>query len=173
MTQLAARAGAVLHNIARTRATSLKNVDLKFALDMRYNPVLGDYKRLREARRESDKLGSCPNPATHAGRNQQGNNPSKGGRCLINCIRDAKFRLHNTVVAVLTKRIKGKCLAAEPKEALVHQTQRKRADIEVRSDSDVNKPFYVDVTIVQQESDGQAAKRLNFKSPTTSSAARI
>ena len=32
MTQLAARAGAVLHNIARTRTTSLKNVDLKFAL---------------------------------------------------------------------------------------------------------------------------------------------
>ena len=78
MTQLAARAGAVLHNIARTRATSLKNVDLKFALDMRYNPVLGDYRRLREARRETDKMDSCPNPATHAGRNQQGNNPSKG-----------------------------------------------------------------------------------------------
>ena len=163
MTQLAARAGAVLHNIARTRATSLKNVDLKFALDMRYNPVLGDYRRLREARRETDKLGSCPNPATHAGRNQQSNNSSKGGRCLINCLRDAKFRLHNAVVAVLAKRIKGKGLAAEPKEALVHQTLRKRADIEVRPDSDVNKPFYVDVTIVQQESNGQVAPRLRLK----------
>lgn len=41
MTQLAARAGAVLHNIARIKPTSLKNVDFKFALDMRYNPVLG------------------------------------------------------------------------------------------------------------------------------------
>ena len=103
MTQLAARAGAVLHNIARTKSTYLKNVDFKFALDMRYNLVLGDYRRLREVRRESDKMGSCPNPATHAGRNQQGNNPSKGGRCLINCIRDAKIRLHNVVVAVLSK----------------------------------------------------------------------
>ena len=40
MTQLAARAGAVLHNIARTKSTYLKNVDFKFALDMRYNPVV-------------------------------------------------------------------------------------------------------------------------------------
>ena len=38
MTQLAARAGAVLHNIARVKSTKLKNVDFKFALDMRYNP---------------------------------------------------------------------------------------------------------------------------------------
>ena len=116
MTQLAARAGAVLHNIARIKSTYMKNVDFKFALDMRYNLVLGSYRRLREVRKESDKLGSCPNPATHAGRNQQGNNPSKGGRCLINCIRDAKIRLHNVAVAVLSKRIQGRGLAAEPRE---------------------------------------------------------
>ena len=60
------------------------------------------------------------------------------GRCLINCIRDAKIRLHNVAVAVLSKRIQGKGFAAEPREHLVHQTQRKRADIEVRSDSEVN-----------------------------------
>ena len=163
MTQLVARAGAVLHNIARIKPTHMNNVDFKFALDMRYNLVLGDYRRLREARRESDKMGSCPNPVTHAGRNQRGNNPSKGGRCLINCIRDAKIRLHNVVVAVLSKRIKGKGFAAEPREHLVHQTQRKRADIEVRADSEVNKPFYVDVTIVQQESDGKRAPRVKLQ----------
>ena len=163
MTQLTARAGAVLHNIARIKPTYLKNVDFKFALDMRYNLVLGSYRRLREVRKESDKLGSCPNPATHAGRNQQGNNPSKGGRCLINCIRDAKIRLHNVAVAVLSKRIQGRGLAAEPRERLVHQTQRKRADIEVRMDSEVNKPFYVDVTIVQQESDGKWAPRVKLQ----------
>jgi len=163
MTQLAARAGAVLHNIARIKPTLLKNVDFKFALDMRYNLVLGSYQRLREVRRESDKLGSCPKPATHAGRSRQGNNPSKGGRCLINCIRDAKIRLHNVAVAVLSKRIQGKGFAAEPREHLVHQTQRKRADIEVRADSEVNKPFYVDVTIVQQESDGKWAPRVKLQ----------
>ena len=108
-------------------------------------------------------MGSCPNPATHAGRNQQGNNPSKGGRCLINCIRDAKIRLHNVAVAVLSKRIQGKGFAAAPREHLVHQTQRKRADIEVRADSEVNKPFYVDVTIVQQESDGKWAPRVKLQ----------
>ena len=48
MTQLAARAGAVLHNIARIKPTYLNNVDFKFALDMRYNLVLGSYQRLRE-----------------------------------------------------------------------------------------------------------------------------
>ena len=45
----------------------------------------------------------------------------------------------------------------------MHQTQRKRADIEVRSDSEVNKPFYVDVTIVQQESDGKWAPRVKLQ----------
>ena len=90
MTQLAARAGAVLHNIANTKATSMNNDVFKFALDMRYNPVLGDYRRLRVARKELDKMGSCPNLAAHSGRNSQGNNPSKGGRCLINCIRGGK-----------------------------------------------------------------------------------
>ena len=45
----------------------------------------------------------------------------------------------------------------------MHQTQRKRADIEVRADSDVNKPFYVDVTIVQQESDGKRAPRVKLQ----------
>ena len=61
------------------------------------------------------------------------------------------------------KRIQGKGFAAEPREHLVHQTQRKRADIEVRSDSEVNKPFYVDVTIVQQESDGKWAPRVKLQ----------
>ena len=108
-------------------------------------------------------MGSCPNPATHAGRSRQGNNPSKGGRCLINCIRDAKIRLHNVAVAVLSKRIQGKGFAAAPREHLVHQTQRKRADIEVRPNTDANKPFYVDVTIVQQWSDGIRAVRRKLK----------
>ena len=104
---------------------------------MRYNPVLGSDRRLREFRSESDKLVSCPNPAIHAGdRNQRGNNPSKGGRCLINCIRDAKIHLHNAAVAILSKRIQGKGFAAAPREHLVHQTQRKRSNIEVQAGSD-------------------------------------
>ena len=49
------------------------------------------------------------------------------------------------------------------RERLLHQTLRKRAVIEVRSDSDVNQPFYVDVTIVQQESDGRWAPRVKLQ----------
>ena len=131
---------------------------------MRYNSVLGSYRRLREFRNESDKLGTCPHSAIHAGdRNRRGNNSSKGGRCLINCIGDAKLRLHNAAVAVLSRRIHGKGFVAAARERLLHQTLRKRADIEVRADSDVNQPFYVDVTIVQQESDGRWAPHVKLQ----------
>ena len=57
----------------------MNNIDFKFALDMRYNSVLGSYRRLREFRNEADKLGTCPHSAIHAGdRNRRGNNSSKG-----------------------------------------------------------------------------------------------
>ena len=79
--------------------------------------------------------------------------------CLINCIGGAKIRLHNKAVAVLTNRIKGKGFTAEPGGFLVHQTVHKQADIEVRKYSDVSNPLYVDVLIVQQESDGASAPR--------------
>ena len=45
----------------------------------------------------------------------------------------------------------------------MHQTVLKQADIEVRKYSYVTNPFYVDVTIVQQESDGAFALRLKLK----------
>ena len=142
---------------------------------MRYNSVLGSYRRLREFRNEADKLGTCPNSAIHAGdRNRRGVNPSKGGRCLINCIRDAKLRLHNVAVAVLSKRIHGKGFVAAAMERLLHQTLRKRADIEVRSDSDVNQPFYVDVTIVHNKNlMGVGRRASSSKSLTRSPAAQI
>jgi len=45
----------------------------------------------------------------------------------------------------------------------MHQTVRKQAEIEARADSDINKPFYADVTIVQQGSDGTWAPRLQLQ----------
>ena len=45
----------------------------------------------------------------------------------------------------------------------MHQTVLKQADIEIRKYSYVTNPFYVDVTIVQQESDGAFALRLKLK----------
>jgi hypothetical protein len=160
MTSLAARAGAALHNIVTPYTQSLKiNRVLKFAMDMRYNLVLGDYRRLRVFTNATDKLGSCPNESGHSGRNPQCHNPSKGGRCLINCIGGSKIYIHNAVVATLAKRINGKGFEAKPGEAIIHETVRKQADITVRPMSDIGEPFYVDVTVIQQQSNLKSAPR--------------
>ena len=162
MTSLAARAGAVLHNIAR-QGTHLKNNRVhKFALDMRYNLVLGDYRRVREFMNETDKIGSCPNESKHSGRNARSHNPSKGGRCLINCIGGSKIWMHNAVVSALAKRINGKGFVATAQESTIHQTVRKQADITVIRQTDVSKPLYVDVTVVQQESNLKSAPKIKL-----------
>ena len=46
----------------------------------------GHYRRLRIERGETDNMEMCPNPANHAESNFRGNNPSKSGSWLINCI---------------------------------------------------------------------------------------
>ena len=97
----------------------------KCALDMRYNLVLGDYRRVRGFMNETDKIGSCPNESKHSGRNARSHNPSKGGRCLINCMGGSKIWMHNAVVAALAKRINGKGFVATPQESTIHQTIRK------------------------------------------------
>ena len=73
-----------------------------------------------------------------------------------------KNRLHNAVVATLTKRINGKGFTAESGKRLLHQTVRKQTDIELRKHSDVSKSIYVDVTIVQQVSDLKLAPRVKL-----------
>ena len=58
MTSLAARAGAALHNIVTPYTQSLKiNRVHKFAMDMRYNLVLGDYRRLRRFHKGARQIG--------------------------------------------------------------------------------------------------------------------
>ena len=105
-------------------------------------------------------MGSCPNESGHSGRSVQSHNPSKGGRCLINWIGGSKIYLHNAVVATLAKRINGRGFDAKPGEAIIHQTVREQADITVRPMSDIGKHFYVDVTVIQQESNLKSAPRL-------------
>ena len=51
---------------------------------------------------------------------------------------------------------------AKPEEAIIHETVRKQADITVRPMSDIGEPFYVDVTVVQQESNLKSAPRLKL-----------
>ena len=109
---------------------------------------------------ETDKIGSCPNESKHSGRNARSHNPSKGGRCLINCIGGSKIWMHNAVVSALAKRINGKGFVATPQASTIHQTVRKQADITVIRQTDVSKPLYVDVTVVQHESNLKSAPRL-------------
>ena len=118
--------GAVLHNIARIKSTLLKNVDFKFALDMRYNPVLGSYRRLREARGESEKYFLARTLRDTLGETCTVTILQRVGDVSSTALGGRKF------VAALTKRIKGKGFAVEPGEYLVHETVRKQADIEVR-----------------------------------------
>ena len=68
-------------------------------------------------------MGTCPNELRH-GKSERSDNPSKGGRCLINCIGGSKIYIHNAVVATLAKRINGKGFDAKPGEALIHETVR-------------------------------------------------
>ena len=56
----------------------MNNKEHKYALDMRYNLVLGDYRRLRDLKNESDRMGSCPHESKHSGRNARSHNPQKG-----------------------------------------------------------------------------------------------
>ena len=51
---------------------------------------------------------------------------------------------------------------ATPQESTIHQTVRKQADITVIRQTDVSKPLYVDVTVVQQESNLKSAPRLKL-----------
>ena len=63
--------------------------------------------------------------------------------------------------------------AAEPREHLVHQTQRKRADIEVRAESDANKPFTLMSPLCSKSLTGSGHHVSNFKNQTRSSVAKI
>ena len=129
---------------------------------MRYNLVLGSHGQLREfteelineLTKEADKI-SGPSPAKNSGRNARSCNPSKGGRCLIVCIGVCKMYLYNAVVATLSKQPMG--WTSRP----LHKTVRKQADVTVIRQSYVNKPFYADGTMVQQENNLKITSRLS------------
>ena len=70
--------------------------------------------------------------------------------------------MHNAVVAALAREINGKGFVATPQESTIHQTVRKQADITVIRQADISKPFYVDVTVIQQESNLKSAPWLEL-----------
>ena len=130
-------------------------------MDMRYNLVLRDYRRLRDFTNASHKLGSCPNESGHSGRNAWSHTPQRVADAVSTALVGPIY-LHNAVVATPAKRINGKGFDAKPGEAIIHPTVCKQADITVRPMSDVGKPFYVDVTVIQQESNLKPAPRLKL-----------
>ena len=74
----------------------------------------------------------------------------------------SKIYLHNAITGILAKRINGKGFVATQSETTIHQTVRKQADITVIRQSDIDKPLYVDVTVVQQHSNLKSAPRLKL-----------
>ena len=82
--------------------------------------------------------------------------------CLNNCMGGSKIYIRNAVVAALARRINSKGFVATQRESLIHHTVRKQADITVIRQADINKPFYVDVTVIQQESNLKSAPRLKL-----------
>ena len=74
----------------------------------------------------------------------------------------SKIYLHNAITGILAKRINGKGFVATQSETTIHQTARKHADITVIRQTDIGKPFYADVTVVQQQSNLKSAPRLKL-----------
>ena len=64
-TSIVAKSGIVLHNIAFSKHLQLTNIACLWALDMRYQKVIGRYQSLME--QEKKDIGQCPNVKPHRG----------------------------------------------------------------------------------------------------------
>ena len=62
---MVAKSGMVLHGIAFSKHLQLKNSECSWALDMRYQKVIGRYQSIME--HEKKDLGHCPNDKPHRG----------------------------------------------------------------------------------------------------------
>ena len=65
-TSMVAKSGMVLHGIAFSEHLQLKNSECSWALDMRYQKVIGRYQSIME--HEKKDIGRCPNVKPHRGR---------------------------------------------------------------------------------------------------------
>ena len=64
-TSIVAKSGMVLHSIAFRKHLQLKNSECSWALDMRYQKVIGRYQSLMG--QEKKDIGQCPNVKPHRG----------------------------------------------------------------------------------------------------------
>ena len=90
---------------------------------------------------------------------------ARGGRCLNNCQRASKYRLHNAVQFTLQKALNGLGTKALNSEAHPYATEGERTDITVsKSDRPAEVECYVDVTITNgQQKTIPTMKKLTTK----------
>ena len=93
-TSMVAKSGMVLHGIAFSKHLQLKNSECSWALDMRYQKLIGRYQSIMD--RKKIGPGHCPNGKPHRGRSST-RARDKGGRCLNTCFRNNQNLIHDTV----------------------------------------------------------------------------
>ena len=150
-TSMVAKSGMVLHGIAFSEHLQLKNSECSWALDMRYQKVIGRYQSIME--HEKKDLGHCPNDKPHRGRGTT-RASDKGGRCLNTCFSNNQNLLHDSVATHLSKALHGGDLRVFNQEDQPFPTINRRTDITVKSLDNMAKPFcYFDTTISNKAAD--------------------
>jgi hypothetical protein len=156
-TSMVAKSGMVLHGIAFSKHLQLKNSECSWALDMRYQKVIGRYQSIIEC--EKTGSGHCPNVKPHRGRSST-RAPDKGGRCLNTCFRNNQNLIHDTVATHLTKALHGGDLRVFKKEDQPFPTISIRTDITVTSLNNLNTPVcYFDTTVSNKTASSSARPR--------------
>ena len=93
-TSMVAKSGMVLHGIAFSKHLQLKNSECSWALDMRYQKLIGRYQSI--IKQEKKEVGQCPNVKPHRGRGTT-RAKDKGGRCLNTCFSNNQNLIHDCV----------------------------------------------------------------------------
>jgi hypothetical protein len=148
---MVAKSGMVLHGIAFSKHLQLKNSECSWALDMRYQKVIGRYQSIME--HEKNDLGQCPNVKPHHGPGST-RATDKDGRCLNTCFSNNQNLIHDSVATHLSKALHGGDLRVFKREDQPFPTVNRRTDITVKSLDNLAKPFcYFDTTISNKAAD--------------------
>ena len=148
-----AKAGMALFHLSN-RANWEINCERTFwhAMDMKFSYFLKEFRELRIERNERDSLGFCPGMSHSGAASRCARQIARGGRCLNNCVKASKYRLHNTVQYGLQKALNGLGTKAICIEAHPYATESERTDITVfRTDAPTVVECYVDVTVTNAQ----------------------
>ena len=141
----------VLHGIAFSKHLQLKNSECSWALDMRYQKLIGRYQSI--IKQEKKEIGQCPNVKPHRGRGTT-RATDKGGRCLNTCFSNNQNLIHDCVATHLSNALHGGDLRVFKREDQPFPTVNRRTDITVTSLNDLSKPVcYFDTTVTNKTDD--------------------